>query len=219
MSNASLGGQSAEDVDLLIMTAISCNDLEKRITAISCLSDLREPSIVQVLISLLEDERLEIVESSTQALVKMGQISIKPMIESLPDVLSRAKICIACALGTIKDIGAADALISLLEDESVSVKCSAIYALGEMKAETSFYKILELAESDNEEILEQVAFALGRIGFHEALETLFEIVRHENRRVRQAANSALIDMVFNYGKGKSKKLSQFGTYGDSLSID
>jgi HEAT repeat protein len=102
---------------------------EIRKAAALSLSKFKMPRVVKMLLEAWHDEDHEVRAMAAKSLVRIGELSIKPLLKKVNDTNSYIRWRTAWCLGRIRDPIALKALIALLDDEVSEVKWTAIDAL------------------------------------------------------------------------------------------
>ena len=166
---ANFAKEISESGDLRLITklaeAVKDDDLYTiRLTAISALGNLRDPS------------------------------STPTLIEALTDPSHAVRVAAANALGSIGDRKATQALLSLLHDgQNEQARTAAINALGKLKDASAVDNLLEIAnnESDTWAVRKASVEALGEIRDTRAVECLVNTLDDQYATVREASALAL----------------------------
>ncbi|MGA8030449.1 MAG: HEAT repeat domain-containing protein [Bryobacteraceae bacterium] len=159
------------------------------------LAERKAAEAVPVFNRMLSDPRVEALhEDLAEILGQMGDVSSVPsLIAALSSehVWVRAKA--ARSLARLAGPRATVPLVSLLKDESDTVRENAINGLVETNATTAAGALLELAGSEDETYVREVAIrALGRLHVREAAPLFRTLSAHgEDEDIRKAAADAL----------------------------
>ncbi len=151
----------AADITSLIQN-LNNNDLLVRLNAIEALGDARDARAVEPLVAALGDESCGCAASN--ALVKIGNTSVEPLIVALKDENMIVRRNAAKALGEMKDARAVEPLIATLKDEDATVRWQAAKALGEMKDARAIEPLVSTLKDDNPIVRWHAANALENIG-------------------------------------------------------
>jgi HEAT repeat protein len=150
-------------------------------------------------------DRLSVTESkntykgATQALVKIGDIALEPLIEAL----KQSRYPVAEALGEMGDARAVDPLIEALEDGQVQTK--AAKALGKIGDPHAVEPLISVLKSHNSYLVQSAVEALGDIGDTRAKESLSAIKTVGDYELSNAIEKALQAISTGRGSKKVKK--------------
>ncbi len=104
-----------------------------RSDAVYFLGEFKDPCAIEPLIELFKVNNLGDIERKTilRALIKIGNLSLKPMVSVLADIhlSSSVRKELAKALGELRNSNAVEPLITILKDENRRVRASAAKAL------------------------------------------------------------------------------------------
>jgi len=134
------------------------------------------------------------VPTLVEALVKIGEPAVDPLIDALEDEDYRAPGSAARALGMIGDRRAVGPLIAALDVDSSNVAATAAAALAKMPDPRAIGPLLEVVKKQDKGVWHvQVSPALKEIGAA-AVEPLIEALSDESPQVRLTAARALLDI-------------------------
>lgn len=127
-----------EDLNILevIIGGLKDKNLTVSLTSADCLGYIKNLKVIDVLIKALTDKRKDssgnsIRDRATKSLVRIGNMSVDPLIGVLNDSSMEVKYSAIWALGEIKDTKATEPLVALLKDENIDIYV--IRALGKIK--------------------------------------------------------------------------------------
>src|ERR1700754_2540315 len=140
---------------------------------------------VDLLISQLIAEDLEVRRSATVALGRIGDASSAP---ALIDALSDESMAIdaANALGQIGDPRAVDGLLKLIGNSDASTRQAAVSALNSLALTSMSERIIPLLHDSDSNVRESAVKIAGYFGYREAAGPLIDLSRDPNERVRTA---------------------------------
>ena len=116
--------------------------------------------------------------TAADALIEIGVIAMKPLIESL----SHEKVNVRCdatrALGELGDPAAVDALLGVLGDQWVNVRLYAVQSLGKLADKKAVPHLIRVLEDglENDLVRAGAAAALGRLKDARALLPLRNLI-------------------------------------------
>ena len=190
-----ISAMDASGIDCLAICnkdeTIACTCLEKQCT--------KKKKDKEALILLLK-------ENPYQAARALSELNDPSVIEALARSLNEAPlVCVASALGKLKDKRGIDYLISALAGSDPSAKSEAAIALGEVK-EASAVEPLITALKDNDLWVRWFsARALGEIKDAKAIEPLIGLLNEEDQRITSRAAESLAAITGeNFGPDSSK---------------
>lgn len=141
---------------------------------------------VELLISQLTAEDLEVRRAAAVALGRIGDASATP---ALVSALSDEPVAIdaANALAQIGDPEAVDGLLNLLGNDDAPVRQAAVSALNSILPPSMSKRIIPLLHDRDPNVRESAVKIVGYFGYPEAAGALIELSRDENERVRVAS--------------------------------
>lgn len=150
--------------------ATKSDNSNTRSSAVYALGYLEEPSAVDILCEILQnDDSFGVQKHAALALGRIkdqGVISLKPLIESLAHENSAVRVAAAEALGRLGHQEATDALIKSLKDKNADVRATSAESLGFIRNERAFIHLLESLDDENYRVISSVAISLGRYKDH-----------------------------------------------------
>ena len=144
------------------------------------------PATVELLISQLESEDLEVRRSAVVALGRIGDAKATP---ALVDTLTDDSLAVegANALGQIGDPEAIDGLVNLIGNTDASIRQAAVSALNSLTLPSMAERIIPLLHDPDPNVRESAVKIAGYFGYPEAAAALLELSHDLNQRVRCAA--------------------------------
>ena len=161
-------------------------DVQARKSAAVALGEIGDSRAVEPLIKILNDLNSNVRWAAAEALKKIGESAVEPLIESLKD--EKIRILAAVALGEIGDFRAVEPLIESLKDDYPKAQWAAAEALQKI-GKTAVEPLIESLKDERARI--PAVVALGEIGDSRAVEPLTKILQDKNADVRWAAMNAL----------------------------
>ena len=141
---------------------------------------------VELLISQLSAEDLEVRRSAAVALGRIGDSTATPaLINTLND--ESLVIDAANALGQIGDPRALDGLLALLGNGDASVRQAAVSGLNSLALTGMSERIIPLLHDPDPNVRESAVKIAGYFGYREAADALIDLSGDSNERVRCAA--------------------------------
>jgi hypothetical protein len=161
--------------------------------AAQALGEIKDPRAVEPLIAALRDKDPLIRRHAVEALGKMRDLrAIRPLIAVLnDDGESYVRMSAAEALGGVEAPGAAEALISALEDKHWNVRSRAAKALGRIKDRRAVEPLVSALKDEDATVRGYAADALGEIKDARAVEPLGAAIKDPNKDVGKRAARAL----------------------------
>ena len=126
---------------------------------------LKEKKDVEGLIKALRFERdkgVDLIRDAVEALGKIGEPAVEPLIQALKDEDDGVRWSAAEALGEIKDARAVKPLVKALKDKYWYVRKQAAYALGDIGDARAVEPLIEALKDDEEEVREAAKWNLGK---------------------------------------------------------
>jgi len=156
-------------------------------------------NIARAIVKYVTSENSAVRNLAGELLISMGQTSINPLLEALPDGDKHKKKFIIDVLGLIGDVKVEDAIIKLLnqeKDENVILAC--VEALGNIKSEKSVEYLINLY-SVNELFIPSIIEALGKIASEKALDFIMSSYQNEDPLIK----FSIIESLGSIGNEKS----------------
>ena len=155
--------------------------------AAEALGEIGDPSAVTALVHVLTAERYSAVRwKAAEALAKIGEPAVKPLINQLGNPSDDVRWKTAIALGDIGDPRAVEPLIRLLGDTDPYVRGRAAYALSGI-GQPAVPALIRVVEQGATEAKPSAVAALGRINDPLAIAPLIRALGDEDERVRSEA--------------------------------
>lgn len=141
---------------------------------------------VDLLISQLTAEDLEVRRSAVVALGRIGDLSATP---ALVDALNDQSLAIdaANALAQLGDPAAVDGLLDLIRNDDASTRQAVVNALNSLMPPSMSERIIPLLHDPDPNVRESAVKIAGYFGYPESAAALVELSRDQNERVRTAA--------------------------------
>ncbi len=142
-------------------------------------------STLELLITQLTAEDLEVRRSAVVALGRIGHSSATP---ALVNTLSEESLAIdaANALARIGDPRAVNSLLNLIGDDDASIRQAAVSALNSLALPSMSERIIPLLADSDPNVRESAAKIAGYFGYPEAASALVDLSNDPNERVRCA---------------------------------
>jgi bilin biosynthesis protein len=112
-----------------LIGALSDKDWRVREESAKALGTIGDPRAVPHLILLFKDPKTRVQLWATDALIKMREVSTRPLIQALNESDHRIRMGSIVALGEIHDVEAVSALSRLLDDENKEIASAAKEAI------------------------------------------------------------------------------------------
>ena len=162
-----------------------------RSQAVLALGEMRHADSVAVLVHVLTVETdLNVLEDTTWALVRMGDVAVEPLIALLAHENPTVRHQVAHVLGKIGDARAVPALIKTLSDVDDSVRLKSVFALGQIGDAQAIGALVNMLTDENVDVRVMVADVLEQFGKAAAVAVIPQL-QHENWRVRDLAAEIL----------------------------
>ncbi len=176
-----------------LITALYHPETEVRQAAAQKLGQAGDPRAVEPLIIALKDNDLDegVHQSAVEALGKIGEPAVEPLIATLKDRNFPSSYAID-ALGQIGE-PAVEPLIAAFMDEDFPSAYAAL-ALGEIGDLRAVEPLIAALKDKDKARRTAVAEALGQIGDPRAIEPLIAVLEDEEGIVRGSAYSALVQI-------------------------
>jgi HEAT repeat protein len=180
----------------LVVGWIKRSNVDRALTRLMGRPDLRDEIIealvrhgsatVELLISQLTAEDLEVRRSAVVALGRIGDSAATPgLVNTLND--DSLAIDAANALAQIGDPHAVDGLLNLLSSADASTRQAAVSALNSVLPPSMSERIIPLLHDPDPNVRESAVKIAGYFGYSESAGALVELSHDSNERVRTAA--------------------------------
>ena len=139
----------------------------------------------------LRDRNENVRRAASEALGRIGEPAVEPLIQALRDKISG--VCLAVAAWVLEQTDipeAVEPLIPVLEFENSNRRQAAAKTLGRIGGPQIVEPLIQALGDKDKNVRRAAAEALGQIG-DPAVEPLLQALRNENWQVRQAASQAL----------------------------
>ncbi len=179
-------------VDPLIESLRLDKNVDVRVRAARALGRLGGEDVVLPLVEALSDSNSQVCMTAADALIEIGPISVKPLIE----ILKHDKVNVRCdatrALGELGDKRAVDALVDMLKDEWVNVRIYAVQSLGKIAEKSAVPALIDVMQNSDENDLVRAgaAASLGVLRDPRALMPLRALIMESND-LNEVADTAL----------------------------
>jgi HEAT repeat protein len=164
--------------------------LGRKLEKIEMLVSNGDSKAVDLLIIMLKDKNADARQSAVEALVKMGVLSIDPLISVLNHNHPNVRWSAAVALGKIGDAKAVEPLVAVLKDGDYHVRWSAAEALVKIGSPSVDPLIVALKNSRSD-VRQLIVELFGKIGDIQAVEPLTAVLNDSNCGVRQSTAGVL----------------------------
>lgn len=188
------------------ISMLDSDDRATRIQAIYILAELAIEEAVELLRlqigSPYDDLRAAVIQalgdsSHNYRASEIREKAVDVALTGLEDLSLSIRASAADTLAKLKDPRSADALLTVIkdetddEDEKIQLVVNALLALGEMGSRNAVQEIIEKAKADNLEIKETALKALGMLGDPRAEGCLIEALKSDNAKIRMCAAESL----------------------------
>jgi vesicle coat complex subunit len=136
-------------------------------------------------------------EKASDALVKIGEPAVEPLIKALKDkdlfVQHNAALTLGLiALKGIKDVRAIEPLIQALKDKTFIVRESAATALGAIGGEKAVEPLIQTLKDKEERVRKAATVGLGLIGNAKAIDAITAVMNNTNEDEDVRKNAAAV---------------------------
>ncbi len=164
----------------------------KRSCAARTLGMIGDKRAIEHLIVAMKDDNKNVRETSAQALAKIGEPAVKPLIERLNDNNPQIKAGSVVALRITGNRDAVIPISALLSDNDLHVRREAAKALGRIGNSEIVPALIKALDDDDAGVRLRATGALGRIEREKATDCLKNILKNDHDpRVRKRAAEAL----------------------------
>lgn len=166
----------------LIESLTEDRNVDVRVRAARALGRLGGEEVVLPLVYALSDPNSQVCVTAADALIEIGPIAVKPLMESLKNEKVNVRCDATRALGELGDAAAVEPLLSVLNDEWVNVRIYAVQSLGKLAHASATDALIEVLQRKDENVLVRAgaAQALGQIKDKRALLPLRELIMAAN---------------------------------------
>lgn len=153
-------------------------NVDVRVRAARALGRLGGEEVVLPLVEALSDTNSQVCMTAADALVEIGPIAVKPLIESLKHEKVNVRCDATRALGELGDATAVEPLMDMLGDEWVNVRIYAVQSLGKLGDKKAVQHLIGVFEnkSENDLVRAGAAAALGALKDQRALLPLRNLI-------------------------------------------
>jgi HEAT repeat protein len=162
----------------LIEALTQDRNVDVKVRAARALGRLGGEDVVLPLIYALSDVNSQVCMTAADALIEIGPIAAKPLIQSLKHDKVNVRCDATRALGELGDTCAVEPLIDMLDDEWVNVRIYAVQSLGKLQDSRAVQALVDVMNREDENILVRsgAAASLGMIKDPKALIPLRSLI-------------------------------------------
>jgi len=186
-----LGMLKDERATEVLSTTLAEKDRRVRWSCAELLGNLGSERAIAALINALDDENANVRRSAVAALVKIGEVTIQPLLTSLKEENSNMPgwNWFAWIASTLSEIGEAalQPLIATLKDQDDFARYWAANALGNIGNKQAVDALNTALEDDEPLVRLSVAAALTKLGDDKAIELLITALKNEDENIRYFA--------------------------------
>ena len=165
-----LGNTNDKNVIKPLIKTLKDDDYYVRKESAIALGKIQDFKAIDPLINALDDDEFIVREQCMKSLVKLGNISIRPLIKNLKNKNPAIRDRIVWTLGCIGDKEAIEAVYSVLND--IDVRRRAIFILGKMQFKKALNPLIQALKDDDYNIQLEAVIALGEMGDKKAVKPL-----------------------------------------------
>ncbi|MEM2145755.1 MAG: HEAT repeat domain-containing protein, partial [Candidatus Jordarchaeaceae archaeon] len=144
---------------------------------------------IRKLMESLKNKLWDIRQAAANALIKIGEPAVEPLIRALRDD-DHTRITLIWVLGQIGDKRATEPLIETLKDDDWHIREAAAIALGNIKDERAVQPLIQTLKDEDDNVWVEAVTALEEIG-EPAVEPLIQALKDQNKNLRWGAARAL----------------------------
>ncbi|EDN70822.1 PBS lyase HEAT-like repeat [Beggiatoa sp. PS] len=187
------GFRSIKTVEKLGELLQAEKDVQLKLKMIAALGTSQSPRVVSWLLPFLENENVEIRNSTVLSLTQLGtHQAIAPTIALLKHAKADIRRSAAELLGNLEPIEAIQPLIESLNDSEPSVRKSVVEALSNFSGHPEITPpLIALKKDPKASVRQSVAEVLGYLGDTKAVMPLIELLQDKNADVRNSAVTTL----------------------------
>jgi HEAT repeat protein len=146
---------------------------EERFRVISELARMENPRTTSYLIIALGDTIARVQELASQTLIRLGEPSVNPLLDSLTSTTERTRWAATRVLGAIWHFPE----VAKLGAEEITVRRLAAEALGIVGDDRAILPLIAALQDSDEGVRRNVAEALGKLGDRRAIEPLLSALK------------------------------------------
>ncbi len=191
-----------------------------------------DPQVVDPLISSLIKDKDYVRLKTINSLIKLGKLSVEPLISLLKDPNESVRKDAIFALGQIGERSAVRPLISILYDATIDIRKAAIKALGAIGDQNALGPIQSLLLDTQNEIRYEAIEALGFFGDGDSAKILIDALEDKSIDIRKQSTKSLgricdktsveplIDILLkDEGSVASEAAKSLGNIGDLRAVE
>jgi HEAT repeat protein len=180
----------------------SWNPLKRRSSVVQ-LGQMRARAVpaIPFLISVLDDRiwlgwlgLTRTNKEAQEALVKIGEPAVEPLIASLRSKNLKIRVRAAIVLGEIKDLRAVEPLIAALKDKKYLIRASAVAALAQIDDPRAIEPLIAALKDEHPFVRVVASRELGKLKYLRAAGPLLDALRDEDIDVRRSVVEALVEL-------------------------
>jgi HEAT repeat protein len=152
---------------------------------------LEQKQDIEGLIKALDHPDNKVRRGATEALDRMGEPAVEPLIAALKDGDRSRRLAVAKVLGQSSDPRALEPLIAALKDEDWLVRSATARALGRIGDTRVVEPLIAALKDTDYHVRDSAVGALGEIGDPSAVEPLIAALKDKNGKVRWSVIYAL----------------------------
>lgn len=177
-----------------LIAAFGAPDRDVRDSVVIALGDMGGPA-VEPLLHILDSRHKIIRDTATEALVKIGEVAVMPLVAALKTTDNNyVKDCAVRALGQLQDRRAVPHVIQALHDADWEIRRKAATALGQIGDYTAVEPLVRALGDQDWNVRRLAAESLGKLRDPRAIEPLVVVLGDDNRFVRTRVAKALVDI-------------------------
>lgn len=163
-----------------IVNSLKDDSKERKIKILESLANSKDPEIIQLIISKLDDPEIEVRGEAFSSLVLNENNITKFLIQGLSSESKNIRGFSALVLANRQNLEGIDSIITLTKDESSAVRACALGALGHLKAHQASKAIHNCFSDSNLEVKKSALKAAIDIGEKLPLEEINELKKEND---------------------------------------
>jgi len=175
---------------------------EERLRVIRELTRMENPRTIEYLIISLDDESDAVQNLASHTLIRLGQPSINPLLDSLTSVPKRARLAAIRTLGKIWNLQK----ITDLGSEEIHIRRRAAEALGNMGDDKAVLPLIAVLEDSDEDLRIRTARSLGKLGDSRAVNPLMRALEHTYSRAENRESVIISEALTAIGEPTDEPL-------------
>lgn len=192
----SLSIQMQSQIEKKTVAKLSSTRIEERLQVVKELARMENPRTISYLIIALDDSSTHVQELSSQTIVRLGEPSVEPLLESLTSAKENARLAAIRILGMIWKFPQ----ITELGSEDTSIQYRATEVLGNLGDNRAVLPLIATLKESNRELRKKAAQSLGKLGDPRAVTSLIKTLEQTYSQAQSDESSEIAKALAKLGK-------------------